>query len=62
MGVKTCKKCGVEKNLKEFYKDKGFKDGYKATCKECSNKIHKGICILCGKEFRSSKKIKNIAL
>lgn len=56
METKVCKKCGEEKELSKFYKDKGFKDGHKATCKECNNKAHKGICELCGEEFESSKK------
>ena len=55
MKSKKCIKCGKEKELKEFYKDKCFKDGYKSKCKECC-KIHISICTVCNKEFRSEKK------
>ena len=33
--VKKCSKCGQEKPLSEFYKDKKGKDGYKSECKQC---------------------------
>lgn len=33
-----CKKCGLEKQLKQFIKNKNCKDGYAGICKECSNK------------------------
>lgn len=33
--MKTCSKCKKEKELAEFYKDKGKKDGLKSWCKEC---------------------------
>lgn len=56
MGVKICRKCGEEKSLIDFYKDKGFKDGYKSTCKECENNRHKMICKHCGENFATSKK------
>lgn len=56
MNKKICSKCKIEKNISDFYKDKGFKDGYKSTCKECNNSIHKGVCIHCNTEFKSSKK------
>lgn len=32
---KRCKKCGQEKALSEFHKDKTKKDGHKSICKEC---------------------------
>ena len=38
---KTCTKCGEEKPLEQFYKRKGSKDGYRADCKNCQNKISK---------------------
>lgn len=56
MDKKVCKKCNKEKEISCFYKDKGLKDGYKSTCKECNNKTHKGICVHCNSEFVSSKK------
>lgn len=33
--MKRCSKCGVEKQLKDFYRDKTKKDGHQALCKEC---------------------------
>lgn len=35
--TKICKKCGIEKPLSEFTKNKNMKDGRLNTCKECSN-------------------------
>lgn len=32
---KTCTKCNQSKLLTEFFKDKGFKDGYYSRCKSC---------------------------
>ena len=54
--MKKCNKCGIEKAKSEFYKDKGFKDGYKASCKECGKKRNKGMCAICNEEFHSEKK------
>ena len=34
---KVCSKCNVEKELKEFNKDKSRKDGHCHTCRECRN-------------------------
>ena len=34
--MKTCSKCGIEKPLDEFYKDKGSKDGKYCWCKPCA--------------------------
>lgn len=39
MGTKQCKKCGIEKPLNEFVKNKLCKDGYERTCKKCAKKI-----------------------
>lgn len=33
--VKVCSKCGIEKEVSEFYKDKKGKDGLRAYCKNC---------------------------
>lgn len=33
--TKTCKKCGVEKSVDEFYASKVYKDGHRAVCKAC---------------------------
>ena len=35
---KICKKCGIEKELSEFHKDKEKKFGVKNICKECLSK------------------------
>lgn len=34
-GLKICTKCGVEKSIDEFYKNKNCKNGYDPKCKEC---------------------------
>jgi len=36
--MKKCSKCGVEKPLSEFHKDKYKKNGYKSRCAECCRK------------------------
>lgn len=36
--TKICTGCKVVKSLTEFFKDKGFKDGYYSKCKECKTK------------------------
>ena len=33
--MKTCSKCGEEKPLSEFYRNKDSRDGYRADCKKC---------------------------
>jgi len=33
--MKVCKKCKVEKELTEFFKDKSKKDGFRSNCKSC---------------------------
>jgi hypothetical protein len=35
--TKKCTKCGVEKDLGEFYRKKRYKDGLSYWCKKCSN-------------------------
>ncbi len=35
MKTKTCVKCGIEKNIVEFYKDNSHKDGLCHQCKIC---------------------------
>jgi len=34
--TKTCFKCGIEKNLEDFYKHKEMSDGHINKCKECT--------------------------
>lgn len=36
-GFKVCTKCGTEKELTQFSKNKKSSDGYKGTCKDCAN-------------------------
>lgn len=35
METKICSKCGIDKELSEFGKDKSKKSGYKSQCKKC---------------------------
>ena len=37
--MKTCSKCGVEKPLDGFYRDRRAKDGHRPDCKECNRAI-----------------------
>ena len=37
---KTCSKCGEEKSLSEYHKEKKGKLGVRAECKECAKKRH----------------------
>lgn len=39
--TKTCSKCGEEKNLSNFPKDKTKRDGCRANCKECDKVRYK---------------------
>lgn len=39
--LKRCNKCGIEKLLKDFWRDKTKKDGYQPICKECRKKRKK---------------------
>ena len=41
MKTKICTKCGIEKELSEFYKDKSTKTGLTNNCKLCRNKYSK---------------------
>jgi len=36
--MKICSKCGLEKDISEFYKRKDSIDGYHGVCKECNKK------------------------
>ena len=35
MKTKICSKCGIEKSIKEFYKNKTHKGGFSSWCKDC---------------------------
>jgi len=39
LGVKTCRKCYIEKPYTEFHKGKRNPDGYQPYCKPCGYKI-----------------------
>lgn len=55
---KICKKCGISKDVSQFYKSKILKDGYENICKECkktNSYIHIKVCDECGKIFKTSK-------
>ncbi len=39
--MKTCARCGEEKPLSEFHKNKKAKDGLQSFCKECRNKAER---------------------
>ena len=38
--MKICYKCKIEKDLNQFNKDKGNKDGLQAKCRECQKQYH----------------------
>jgi hypothetical protein len=38
--MKKCSKCGIEKPLSEFHKDKARSDGARSSCKLCYSKFH----------------------
>ena len=38
MFMKKCNKCGIEKKLIDFSKDKNKKDGLATICKDCHSK------------------------
>lgn len=39
--MKTCTRCGLEKELEEFHKRAAMADGRKSECKECSRRYQK---------------------
>ena len=38
--MKKCSKCGIEKPLTEFYKDRQKKNGHRSQCKSCTKKLY----------------------
>lgn len=43
--TKTCVSCNKRKSLKEFYRAKGYSDGYKNQCKLCMKDIREGTIV-----------------
>jgi len=37
--VKTCSRCGLEKDLTDFYRDRRHRDGYRSDCKACHTPV-----------------------
>jgi len=37
--MKKCTKCGIEKPLSEYYKDRSRKSGFQTKCKPCHEKV-----------------------
>jgi superfamily II helicase len=35
METRICKKCSLDKEIQQFYKNKKLKDGYESKCKSC---------------------------
>ena len=59
MKAKVCKICGIEKDINDFSKHKGMKDGYRNNCKKCEYEIskrYKKTCLQCGNGFKTHNK------
>jgi 5-methylcytosine-specific restriction endonuclease McrA len=41
MSTKVCSKCGIEKDISEFHKDKRTKSGRRSNCTQCSYEYNK---------------------
>jgi hypothetical protein len=39
--MRKCSRCGKEKSLSEFTKDRNKKDGLRAHCRQCRSEEHK---------------------
>ena len=50
--MRICSRCSIEKEISEFHKDKGFKDGLYRWCKSCK----KGY----DKIYRQSEKVQKL--
>ena len=56
---KICAKCGIEKELIEFPKDKNKKDGHTSSCKNCKKEYrdsNKELISLIGKRYRDKNR------
>lgn len=54
--MKKCNKCGIEKELSEFGKDKARKDGLKSICKVCNYKQTKSRRLSNKESYRNIQK------
>lgn len=56
--TKVCKKCGIEKELKEFEKAKNCKDGRSGSCKVCrkNKRMIEKKCQSCNKIFSTAER------
>lgn len=57
--MKVCKKCGIEKELNEFYKDNRI-NGYRSVCKNCISVYQKNINKIHRREIVKKSYYKNI--
>jgi hypothetical protein len=56
METKVCSKCGVEKSVDEFKKNKRILAGIESTCKQCANKRNREYILKNGgREYRKKK-------
>ena len=52
--TKICTKCGIEKELTDYHKEKSVKSGVRSDCKKCNNK-RIAIYYKNNKEYRERK-------
>lgn len=57
MRTKVCRKCGLELDLDQFYRNKGAKDGFGIKCKDCIRGSKRALllpmtCAECGKTYQ----------
>lgn len=55
--TKKCGKCGAEKPVSEFFRNRTRKDGYGHRCKSCCKsheRAHNATCQMCGKTYYAS--------
>ncbi len=57
--MKTCFKCGMGKDISEFYRHKAMADGFLGKCKECTRKDEKLRRILNPEKISAREKIRN---
>ena len=57
--MKICKKCGIEKEFKEFYKHKLMKDGFNNDCKVCISEYWKSTEVKIRRKINRDKYVEN---